>query len=83
MSPPEGYTPCPVLAVPAWFWQARDLHYRLQVPGLPPVDRPWADIRLADEVQTSIESGEIRRREREAEDNRHADRARALASGAR
>lgn len=83
MQPPEGYTPCPVLDVPTWFWQARDLHYRLQVPGLPPVDRPYVDVRLADEVQTAIESGEARRREREAEDNRHVSNAQALAHGAR
>lgn len=78
----EGTPPCPVLAVPQWFWQARDLHYRLQVPGLPPVDRPWVDVRLADEVQAAVEISEAARRQRDAEDNRHADRAKALARGA-
>ncbi len=81
MPAPEGVPPCPVLSVPSWFWRARDLHYRLQVPGLPPVDRPWCDVRLADEVQAAVDFAEQVNRERAAEDSRHADRAKALARG--
>lgn len=78
-----GSARCPVLDVPAWFFEALDLHYRLSSPGLPALDWPFEAVRLADHVAAATMQAEAAHAETKRKQDDLAAGAARLRPGAK